>query len=260
MERTGSRVRFVADPIGRYYVGSTYLVWCASPTLCGSVHWGSVGHADTCALIDLLEFADHPRLGALDVVMDARDVESVDWPSLRRLGEHVRPAWSRRIRRHAVISTDGTMLAGVASPYSMKLFAEPRAACEWLARDDAFAMARDVNALASEIRGISPVVRELREHLERALVHPRIEDVARACGISQRSLQRELQRAGTRFTDEVGAARLRAARLLLEHSDDKVEVVARRVGCGTSSRLSALFRRELRETPAVYRLRRRGAI
>jgi AraC-like DNA-binding protein len=44
---------------------------------------------------------------------------------------------------------------------------------------------------------------------------------------------------------------------LLAHSDEKIEAIARKVGCSSSSRLSTLFRKAVGETPAQFRARRR---
>jgi AraC-like DNA-binding protein len=272
MEQTASAARFRADPVGRYYVGSTYAIWCASPTLCGSSHWASTDETTASELTELFDFTRQCSLASgHDVVMNLRDVERVHWPAFRRLGEYVRdrlPEWGRRIRRQAVVVPDGplgAMLAGLipslglATPFPMRFFPDASTALGWLGRADAYTQIAELDGIVAEARGVAPIVRELRAYLDHVLIAPSVDQAALACRVSPRSLQRELHRAGTQFTDEVAAARVRAARALLEHSDDKVDVVARRVGCGSSSRLAALFRRELRETPAAYRARLRDS-
>jgi AraC-like DNA-binding protein len=82
--------------------------------------------------------------------------------------------------------------------------------------------------------------------------------MARHLGVAPRSLQRELSRQATSFRLELTRARVHAACLLLEGSDDKIEAIARRVGWTSSSQMSSIFRRQVGTTPAQYRARRTG--
>jgi transcriptional regulator GlxA family with amidase domain len=150
----------VSDPVDHFYIGTTHLIWCASPSLCGSAHWG-------------------------------RPSEILD----------------------------------------------------------------EVERLVAQARGIAPVVRALRAYLEGALVDAMVDAAAGALGCSSRTLQRELRQARTSFAAELTRARVRVASMLLSQGDEKVETIARRVGCLSSSRLSVVFKKEMGETPAAYRAR-----
>jgi AraC-like DNA-binding protein len=268
MKRARSVGDFVNGPIDRYFVGACQLVWCQSPTLCGSAHWGPPSENDMRQLTELFELTHHPALAdRFDVFMDIHRVELVDWSAFDPLLTYLRrrmPEWARRIRKQAVVVAPGPtgmslagMVAVVGMTYPMQFFADSRAAIAWLARDDAAAAIDEAERLVADVRQLSPVVEALRGHLEGALADATVERAARALRISPRSLQRELQRAGTRFNAELAQARVRAACSLLEHSDDKIESIARRVGLSSSFRLSALFRRVIGETPATYRDKRR---
>jgi AraC-like DNA-binding protein len=106
------------------------------------------------------------------------------------------------------------------------------------------------------VRQIGPTVRALREYLGRALRDATVEGGARTLGVSPRTLQRELRHARTHFTAELLRARVDAACEKLAHTDEKIETIAREVGCISASQLSTLFRRSLGETPGQFRTRR----
>lgn len=111
--------------------------------------------------------------------------------------------------------------------------------------------------IAADARGRSPVEQRLRSWLEHALLDATLDAAATALATSRRSLQRALCVAGTSFSAELHAARVRAACKLLGDTDDKVEVIARSVGAGSGSRLSTIFRRQLGITPGQFRVLQR---
>jgi AraC-like DNA-binding protein len=269
MQRASDAATFVADPVGRYFSGATHLVWCHSPTLCGSMHWGRPSERDMRDFTRLLGLAHSPALaGGFDVYMDTRAVVGLDWSPMRVLSDYVRaqlPAWGRLIRRQAVYVPGGpvgVLLAGLVPllgmTYPMRFFDRRGAALDWLGRADLVALSGDIERLGDELRRLSPTVRALRQHFESALGHANVESAARVLGTSTRSLQRELRAAGTSFTDELSRARVQAAQLMLQHSDDKIESIARGVGLA-SSQFMALFQRLVGETPARHRARLREA-
>jgi AraC-like DNA-binding protein len=267
VKRAPSIDAFLADPVDHCSVGKSYVVWCASPTLCGSAHWGEPSEADMRELTRLFDIARHPSLRRFDVFMDVAAVEVMGWRALGILSDYLRsrlPEWGERIGKQGVLMPSGmvaVILAGlvplIGPTYPMRFFASRGAALEWLARAEAPPILDEIERLVAEARGIPPVVRELRGHLDGALADATVEGAARALGRSPRSLQRELREARTSFGAELTRARVRVACALLAHGDERVEAIARRVGCLTSSRLSVLFRKELGETPAAYRARHR---
>ncbi|MGZ6143028.1 MAG: helix-turn-helix domain-containing protein [Myxococcales bacterium] len=266
MKRAGDIDRFLADPVGRYYLGETHAVWCASPSLCGSASWGrhTEQHArDLCRLYDV---SRHPALRAgFDVFMDSGAIEAFDWHTFMILGDYVRSRlaeWGKVIRKHAVIvpsGPSGLIMSGLipmlGMTYPIRFFHSPGEAMGWLDRDDLRNAVEEVDRLLDEARGLSAVVRSLRGHLEKSLLDASVEGAARALGVTPRSLQRELKRSGTGFSAELARARVRAASALLAHSEEKIEVIARRVGCSSSSHLATLFRKAVGETPAQFRAR-----
>jgi AraC-like DNA-binding protein len=257
-----------ADPVGRFTLGATHLVWCHSPSLCGSVHWGRPTSDDAAALVQRFGFTMHAALaGGFVSLMDARAMEAFDWPAFSVVAEHARatlPAWNQRIRRLAIVVPAGAVGATVAgllplvgATLPLRFFSALEPACEWLGDATLPPVLDEVARLVDEARGVPPLLRSLRDHLDGALADASIDTAARALGLSTRTLQRELRRHRTLFTLELMHARVRAARALLEHTDEKVEAIARRVGCSSSSRLSTLFTRYVGEQPARYRARHR---
>lgn len=271
MERALSIEAFVANPVGHYNVGATHVVWCHSPTFAGTAHFGRPSEQDASELIARLGLTAHPALaaGGFNVLMDAHAMETFEWPAFAVLSEYVRQQledWSRRIRRHAIIvprGTTGAVVAGLlpllGPEYPLRFFAaEERAqALEWLGRSDAGPILAEVDRIVDEARGVPALLRSLRDYLDGALVDATIEDAARVLGTSTRTLQRALHDHETQFTAELAQARVRAALQLLEQTDEKVDVIARQVGCSSASHLAQLVSRAIGETPAQYRARRR---
>lgn len=268
MERALSIDAFVRDPVGRYSVGSTHIVWCHSANLAGTAHFGKPTEADAAELVARLAVTDHPALQAgYDVVMDAHAMESFEWPAFSVLSEYVRhklEAWSRRIRRHAIIvprGTTGAVVAGLlpmlGPDYPLRFFSvEDRPqAIEWLGRPELTTLLPKIEQIADEARGVPTLLRALRDYLDGALQNATIEDAARVMGTSTRTLQRALHDHDTQFTAELAQARVRAALHLLQHTEEKVDVIARQVGCSSASHLAQLLSRATGDTPAQYRAR-----
>jgi AraC-like DNA-binding protein len=267
--RAPSADDFASDPLGRYWLGATQLVWCRSATVCGSLHWDRPRARDVDELARALEIARHPALsGGFDMLTDARAVERLErgaYESLLALVHQHAREWSSRVVHHAVLVRHGpaaALLAGLAPlaglAHKMCFVSDHAAALDWMGwttRPDALAAAEQALHLASAARGLAPVVQRLRSWLEVGLIGATLEAAASALAMSARSLQRELCDAGTCFTSELQASRVRIACALLRDTDDKVDAIARAVGATSASQLSLLFRRQLGITPARYRAR-----
>jgi AraC-like DNA-binding protein len=84
---------------------------------------------------------------------------------------------------------------------------------------------------------------------------PRIETVARALGMSSRTLQRELLQSETTFQQILDSVRRRCAERLLEGSQVSLHEVAYLLGFSEPSNFHRAFRRWYGVTPAEYRER-----
>jgi AraC-like DNA-binding protein len=269
MDQARTAADFVLQPVGRISLGANHLLWCHSASLCGSVHWGRYSPEAIADLIDRLAFSQHPALaGGFDVLMNAQAVEGLDWPAWERLARHVRdqlPVWDRRIRRQAIVVPRGIvggilagMLPMLRPGYPFRFFFSLADAVAWLERPELPAVLDEVGAFAEAARSVSPAVQQLRAWLDHTLTDVSIGAAARALRLSVRTLQRALRDEGTSFSGELTEARVRAARRRLEQGDENIDVIARRVGCNSSSRLASVFSRHVGETPQQYRRRKQA--
>ncbi|HTL39120.1 MAG TPA: AraC family transcriptional regulator [Kofleriaceae bacterium] len=269
MRRVDSPDDLARDPLDHYWLGKRQIVYCRSATVCGSLHWGTPDTSDMKELARALELARHPALGGgFAVFMDSSTLERVDWEPFSELAKYVATRlteWAKVITKQAVVipaGPAGALVAGMVPmmgmAYPMRFFSDTGEALTWLgwARDPVATEALDeARTLAAEARGVTPTIHQLRAWLATDLIGPTLDSAARALSVSSRTLQRELQTASTSFTAEVQAARVRAASAMLAETDEKIEVIARSVGCGTASQLSTLFKKLVGETPARYRER-----
>ncbi|MCX4689616.1 GlxA family transcriptional regulator [Kitasatospora purpeofusca] len=106
---------------------------------------------------------------------------------------------------------------------------------------------------ATERRDIDELLRWIAEHLDGDLSTSAL--AARMC-LSERHFARVFtQETGTGPAGYVEAARVEAARRLLETTDRPLDQVAAAAGLGSAETLHRAFRRRLATTPAAYRRR-----
>jgi AraC-like DNA-binding protein len=83
--------------------------------------------------------------------------------------------------------------------------------------------------------------------------HPDVEQVARALGLSERSLRRALADEGRNFRDLLAEARYARARQLLRQTQLPIEEVARQLGYAEAAAFIHAFQRWAGQTPRAYR-------
>lgn len=268
MRPAADSYEFLATPVGRYVAGRTWLLWCADPTICGSVLWGRLGGADIDRLLIPLDslFSQQMALRC-QVLSDASRLEMITASAFKvfiDFIQHRLPEYGARIARQAMVRPSGlpgALVGGLYEvlgqpSYPVRVFTNAIDALRWLRRPDATLLAEETSSLAVAAAWVPEVVRALREILaERPGL--RLAPAARAVGASRRTLQRALRREGTSFRAEVDGARIRAAQALLASSDQKITTVALEVGCTTPQHFSSLFRRITGETPSAWRARQR---
>lgn len=263
---TDSTDEFVADPIGRCVLGPTYAIWCATPDLQGAILWDAVDELALRSMMAVGRFILHPGLARRRrLIVDCRDVTRVDADVLLEFPSQARdrvPVWAAAVERQAIVVPSGLagLLIGGALPsvgasHPMRFSHDLESALAFVDHPRA-AEAHDVAAQISlSHRGSAVVVTRLRSHLGRDLNGATLERAATSLGMSARSLQRELARLETSFSEELRRSRVTAAQALLVHSDLKIEAIAAKVGFGTASRMSATLRRELQVTASGLRAR-----
>ena len=248
VQRSGD---FVRQPVGRFVAGRSYLAWCASEDLGGTVLWGAPSLSEVDELTRLWEY-DRALPGRFDVVSDLSRVTAVDTAAFERLSAYVGARatdYDARVRRHALVRPRGLSGAAVAG---FNLMLAPRfewrvgetltGAFAWLARADGAAVCAEVEARVAEVAGVELTLSALRALLAENL-RLDIDAAAATLGVSVRSLQRHLSELATSFRDEVAKARAVAARRLIDAGGEKLDVVAGRVGLASASQLARLLRR-----------------
>jgi transcriptional regulator GlxA family with amidase domain len=257
---------FLRDPVGRYVVGRHFFIWCHALDFTGSVLWGRPEERDTMEIAAIWREL-HSRMHSFDVVTDGSRIESIDAAAFDVMIKYLRdklPTYARTIRRQAIVHPPGLPGAAIAGLlptiglyYQWRIFAEPRAGFDWLARGDGASVCEQVTTLAERTTGVSPWRRILGELLRDTPDDVTLAAAARRLGRSERSLQRDLHQAGTTFRGELEATRVELARALLVDTDLKIDSVARKVGCASAAHFATLFRRVSGETPSAYRERHR---
>jgi AraC-like DNA-binding protein len=264
MRAAGSMDEFLADPIGRYYRGESFVVWVYQPNLAGVIYFDRTDERDLPLLARLSDLLFHSAFEPpLDAFIDCSRFGGLSSTAYELLDAHLAliSAGNDRMRRIALVRPEG--LAGVTvtgvfymtiqATFPAALFTDRIEALQWLDRDDTADCRAQLDALSGQPKVIAGLRTFLATHLDR----PSLKTAARAASVSTRTLQRELRNASTNFRAEVVRARVRAAEALLIESDDKISAVARSVGCASVAHFNTMFRRITGERPSEFRLRRR---
>jgi AraC-like DNA-binding protein len=256
---------FMSDQVESCCIATSSAIWCTCGIV-GVIKCGIVDRAYVRELRDAIALADQATASScVAVFADCREVERADEDAILELESLARdavPRWSPRLDRQVVVvppNLTGILLAGVLSTHA------PRNRLH-ITHDlaDAYDSIGDPHArethelalsLSRDVWGRSSLVARIRAMLADDLSSATIETCSSRIGISGRSLQRELLRAGTSFSDELRRARALAARELLIHTDLKVDVIATRIGLKSRPRMNAILRREFDNTPLELRLR-----
>jgi len=262
--RTATVDDFVRDPIGRYVVGSWYIVWVDSPRLAGAAFFG---RPDSRDLPDIARVTTLPETWSdpdgYDILVDWSSIDGLDPLAFAGLSTHLKRVLDLtiRLRRAAIVrppGMTGAIVAGVfhddAPRSRAALFTDRVEAVAWLGL--AGSVHKRVEQLLSTHFAAPPFLRALRDRLARR-GGATLASEARALGLSDRTLSRQLHEAGTSFRGEVERARVRAAEALLVDTELKLDAVARQVGFASRTHFSQFFRRATGESPSEFRARRR---
>jgi AraC-like DNA-binding protein len=254
---------FVADPIDKWIVAGQSVVWCVSPSFGGSTTWGRPDVAATQAVVHAFGGLWSSRLQPqVDVILDARRVEGVAPDSLATLVKWTfenRELIAKKVRLQIGViprGIAGITLAGIlptlGKTHPFRVEHESLDAFRVLAGPKAGDLCAEIETIVEDVSGVPSELGALRNLIRDRHASLTVEDAARALSVSTRSLQRLLKTHSTSFVEELRSARLAEASELLRSSDDKISVIASRVGI-TEGALTQLFRDKLNCTPAEYR-------
>jgi AraC-like DNA-binding protein len=261
---------FLRAPVGRCYAGRSFVYFYPDESFCGFRLGGEPTDADVDELVRVLDATRRPGTRPYLSLVDTAPLRRVEPSVFARMADYQAArmaSYATLIRRQAMVRPSGMAGAVVAGfyalldpPFPVRVFDSLDPALEWLGWPGAAAWREPFEALWRTVAEPPPVVTALRRYLESHLAAaPTLGACARALAVSRRTLQRRLREAGTGFGEELRAARVRAAQARLIEGDDKLEVVARAVGCRSPAHLAALFRKRVGEPPSAWRARQRAA-
>ena len=108
----------------------------------------------------------------------------------------------------------------------------------------------------ARLKELNSIVWQVREYIHANLGKPTtLEPVARALGMSPRTLKRRLQEAATTFQDIKDSERFRQAMHRLEMSQDSLETIGYELGYSDASNFAKAFRSWSGISPGEYRER-----
>jgi AraC-like DNA-binding protein len=255
-----------AAPARRFFAGRSFCYWQDGTRAFGTVMWGRPLESDIAAMIPFFEIGVDPRFAGHCSFVDCRAIESIDVLAFGKLLAYLvarRHAWGPNVGRQAVLHPDGfvgVMVAGALHvarpPYPFACFhGSGHDAFVWGGVADLHA---SVEALRESLIATPEITRRVRSLLrERGLAGAA--EVARALGLSQRTLQRRLEEAGTTFRAERDRHASEEIERLLAGTELDLDAIAAAVGLSSASHLVAHFRATHGVTPGAWRAERRAA-
>jgi AraC-like DNA-binding protein len=265
MEAASSLEHYMSSPVGRYLVGPTYVVWWKSTHLNGILLWGRPEEEHIFRLTRALDAELSPHVSPHASLIDARRVWGVDAAAFNALLRYVdsrRLPFSRLVKRQAVLRPEGLAGAAIAGfltvltpGYAASSFTNAPAALDWLGVEEERCVCDELDTLVDRSNGSSGTVLQLRAYLERRLGDASIACAAQELGLSERSLQRQLQECGTSFRAELSGSQVQAAKSLMLNTRHDLKRVAVEVGCASLQSFSTLFKRIEGSSPSRWRSR-----
>jgi AraC-like DNA-binding protein len=258
MRPAGDLATYASDPIDRYVAGSTWAHYTRGDGLAGLVLWGKPDAEDIRRMTGALAIELPGRSPHHATLHDVRRLEHADPAAFEVLREFLaqhNERFSKNVSRLAVARPPGMLGAVVAGFFHLVAPLGPTGIFDTIDEALAYLGRRDIeiDAIYEAALGIPPIVRMVRDCL--ANHRGGLSEVASALGVSERTLQDHLKRAGTSFRRESNEALVRAARQMLESSNASLTEIALSVGCASLQHFSTLFRKVEGVTPTEYRRR-----
>ncbi|MEO8801215.1 MAG: helix-turn-helix transcriptional regulator [Polyangiaceae bacterium] len=255
---------FERSPAGRYYVGRCFVFWQQSPELDGHSIWGA---PDVESIRLIVRFLDTGLVSPHASLLDMRAVTGVDYASFDAMYRGVRDrqdGFAKTISRQAILRPSGPVGAIILGFYNLiqvrypvQHFTDQGDALEWMGiakRGDVLAELADMRESAF---GRPELIARLLAQLTCTTGRGSPDMIAKALGLSVRSMQRKLADLGTSFRDEVHAFRVERAKKLLLETDGSLLVVADSVGFESVRTFTEVFGKRTGESPQSFRMRER---
>jgi AraC-like DNA-binding protein len=229
------------------------------------IAWGDPAPADARRLTGTMELVvRRPELHPPAVLYDFRAVTHVAAEVFEVMFRHT--TWAQRLLagrtiREAILPPSGlagSIVAGmhhvVDQAWERAVFAELGPALRWLGHARLAPAYRRLERMQGQALASSGLAASVAAEVARDLAQP-VAQVARALGVSPRTLQRRLGAAGSSFRAIVTRVRLDRAKELLARQRLKQAEIAAAVGCGSESRFSSWFKGQCGVTPSQWRKR-----
>jgi AraC-like DNA-binding protein len=257
----GTPEEFIRSAVGHYYAGRSFVSWNYDERLDGVHMWGRPDPDSLRLFVRFLEIG--ARSGPHHTLIDLRGVTGVDFESFDILLEGVRakePVFASNVLKQAILRPEGAIGAVVLGFYGLlqvrypvKHFTELMDALAWFDRPDRERIAADLEAMHAKAFGRPELVMRLRTVLEAREGRGSPGEIAKALGLSPRTLQRRLAEHGTSLREETHACRVERAKTLLAETDGRLLVIATKVGFDSERTFTEVFRRRTGTTPQRWR-------
>ena len=256
---------FERDPAGKYYVGRCFVFFQQSPGFDGQAVWG---HPDPDSLRLIVRFLDTGLVTPHVSLVDMRAVTGVDFEGFDVMYQGVRDrqaGFAKTITRQAILRPSGPIGAMVLGFYNLihvqypvNHFTDEDDALVWLGIEKRGDVLAELSEMREVALGRPELALRLRNHLRSTSGRGSPDEIARALGLSVRSMQRKLADLGTSFRDEVHAFRTERAKTLLLGSDHSLIVIADDSGFDSVRAFTDVFGKRTGESPQAFRLRVRA--
>lgn len=251
---------------GRLFcLGRCFMFWQDGTRALGTAMWGKPLEADIAEMIPFFEIGVDARFKGHMSFVDGRRLEAVDVLAFGKLLSYLmsrRHAWGPNVGRQAILHPGGftgVVVSGALHvarpPYPFETFEnDARAAFTWCGVGD---LAELYDAQLAEVTRVAEIVRRVRAAL-RDEPKSDVSEIAKQLGLSERTLQRRLEEAGTSLRDERERELTQKIEHLLAGTDLDLEAIATRVGLHSASHLVRRFRETHGTTPGEWRAQRRS--
>ena len=256
---------FERDPVGKYYVGRCFVFFQQSAGFDGLAVWG---HPDPDSLRLIVRLLDTALVTPHVSVVDMRAVTGVDFEGFDVMYQGVRDrqaGFAKTIKRQAILRPSGPIGAMVLGFYNLihvqypvNHFTDEDDALVWLGIEKRGDVLAELSEMREVALGRPELALRLRNHLRSTSGRGSPDEIARALGLSVRSMQRKLADLGTSFRDEVHAFRTERAKTLLLGSDHSLIVIADDSGFDSVRAFTDVFGKRTGESPQAFRLRVRA--
>jgi AraC-like DNA-binding protein len=261
MKPAASHAAFAADPHGRCLTGPTFAYGWPTPGLCVTAIWGAPGPADLESLAKLYALELEPPAEPHAAIIDTLRVEAVHPEAFAVIERYVRghhEGLAERVTRLAIVRRAGFVgavaagfFAAIEPPYPVAVFDDFASALRWTDGPEWVEGALERWARAGA--ELSDLRRGLRRAIEARLPATDMARVAADLGLAVRTLQRKLRAEETTYRAEQAAVQVAVAKRWLRATDAPITQIGYEVGCSTPQRFSALFKREVGESPSDWR-------